>query len=139
VGNALPGAACGRGTLPRRRARRDGAGPRGGGRAGHASSGGQAGMIKINLAPPRAKKGFTFQVPSFNLGILFGILFAALVVLVGGVWWFFGPSPTRPENEIVENQKETDRPQRVIAEGLKFKKDKEELEKRVNAIETVAR
>src|SRR4029434_10583064 len=43
------------------------------------------------------------------------------------------------QNEIVENQKEIDRLQLVIAEGLKFKKDKEELEKRVNAIETVAR
>jgi type IV pilus assembly protein PilN len=96
-------------------------------------------MIKINLAPPRAKKGFTFQVPTFNLGILFGILFAVLVVLIGGVWWYFESETTRLQNEIAENQREIDRLQVVIAEGLKFKKDKEELEKRVNAIEAVAR
>ena len=46
-------------------------------------------MIKINLAPPRAKKSFSIQVPTFNLGILFGILFAALLVAIGGVWWYF--------------------------------------------------
>lgn len=96
-------------------------------------------MIKINLAPPRAKKGFSFQVPTFNLGILFGILFATLLVVIGGVWWYFDSENTRLQNEIAENQREIDRLQVVIAEGLKFKKDKEELEKRVNAIEAVAR
>lgn len=96
-------------------------------------------MIKINLAPPRVKKGFSLQVPSFNLGILFGILFAALVVIIGGAWWYLESETTRLQNEIVENQKEIDRLQMVIAEGLKFKRDKEELEKRVNAIEAVAR
>ena len=95
-------------------------------------------MIKINLAPPRVKPGFSFQVPAFNLGILFGILFAVLVVLIGGAWWYVESETTRLQNEIVENQKEIDRLQLVIAEGLKFKRDKEELEKRVNAIEAVA-
>jgi len=92
-------------------------------------------MIKINLAPPRVKKGVSFQVPSFNLGILF----AVLVVVIGGAWWYVESETTRLQNEIVENQKEIDRLQLVIAEGLKFKRDKEELEKRVNAIEAVAR
>ena len=63
-------------------------------------------MIKINLAPPRVKPGFSFQVPAFNLGILFGILFAVLVVLIGGAWWYVESETTRLQNEIVENQKE---------------------------------
>ena len=51
----------------------------------------------------------------------------------------FDSENTRLHNEIAENQKEMDRLQAVIAEGPKFKRDKEELERRVNAIEAVAR
>ena len=42
-------------------------------------------MIRINLAPPSAKK--TFAVPDFNLGMLFGVLALGLILILGGWWW----------------------------------------------------
>ena len=31
-------------------------------------------MIRINLAPPSAKKGIGFSIPTFNMGMLFGAI-----------------------------------------------------------------
>ena len=95
--------------------------------------------IKINLAPPPAKKAFSLSLPEFNLGWLFGILF---VVLLGGLglwWWNLDADITRLNRDIAENRREVDRLKTLIAEGQRFKKEKEELERRVNAIDAVAR
>ena len=95
--------------------------------------------IKINLAPPPAKKPFALSVPEFNLGWLFGIL---LLVLLGGIgfwWWGLESDITRLNREIADNRREVDRLKTLIAEGQRFKREKEELERRVNAIDAVAR
>jgi hypothetical protein len=47
-------------------------------------------MIRINLAPERARRrgaGFKLGLPSFNLGWLFGVVYLALLLGVGGYWW----------------------------------------------------
>jgi len=95
--------------------------------------------IKINLAPPPAKKSFSLSLPSFNLGWLFAILFAVLIGGLGIWWWGLESDVDRLNREIAENRKEVDRLKGLIAEGLRFKQEKEELERRVNAIEAVAR
>jgi len=94
-------------------------------------------MIKINLAPPPTKKKFT--VPEFNLGMLFGILFVVVLAILGAWWWTLTSDANRLTHEIGENRKEIDRLKTLIAEGQRFKLEKEDLERRVNAIETVAR
>ncbi|MBI2200136.1 MAG: PilN domain-containing protein [Candidatus Rokubacteria bacterium] len=96
-------------------------------------------MIKINLAPPTAKKRFSIGMPGFNLGILFGILFVVVVGAVGLWWWTLDSEVQGLNRQIAENQKEITRLKQVIAEGQRFKREKEELERRVNAIESVAR
>ena len=95
--------------------------------------------IKINLAPPPAKKPFALSVPEFNLGWLFGILFLVLFGGLGIWWWGLESDITRLNREIAENRREVDRLKTLIAEGQRFKREKEELERRVNAIDTVAR
>ncbi|HWN55288.1 MAG TPA: hypothetical protein VNP91_09255, partial [Methylomirabilota bacterium] len=83
-------------------------------------------MIRINLAPPSAKKaGPGLQLPSFNLGIAFGTAAALLVLIVGGWWWVISADVSRLNREIAENRKETDRLKGLVAEGQRFKRDKE--------------
>ena len=96
-------------------------------------------MIRINLAPPTTKRGGGFGLPDFNLGMLFGGA-ALVVVLFLGVWWWSLSSEIRRLNtEIAENKKQAEQLKVVIAEGQRFKRDKEALERRVNAIDIVAR
>ncbi len=96
-------------------------------------------MIRINLAPPSAKKGVGLSIPSVNLGLLFGAVALGLVLVLGGWWWSVSAEIKRLNTEIAENKKEADRLKVVIAEGERFRRDKEMLERRVNAIELVAR
>ena len=95
--------------------------------------------IKINLAPPAAKKSFQLSVPEFNLGWLFGILFVVVLGALGAWWWSLDGEMTRLNQEIADNRREVDRLKTLIAEGQRFKREKEELERRVNAIDAVAR
>jgi Tfp pilus assembly protein PilN len=97
-------------------------------------------MIRINLAPPPAKKGLGLSIPSFNqLGLLFGAATLVLVVVLGGWWWSLSAEIKQLNTEIAENKKETEKLKVVIAESQRFQHDKEMLERRVNAIELVAR
>ena len=95
--------------------------------------------IKINLAPPPAKKSFQLSVPEFNLGWLFGILFVLLLGGLGMWWWSLDADIVRLNQEVADNRREVDRLKTLIAEGQRFKKEKEELERRMNAIDAVAR
>ena len=96
-------------------------------------------MIKINLAPAPTKRKLALSMPEFNLGMLFGILFVVLLGALGAWWWTLDQEVKRTERDIADNRKEVDRLKLLIAEGQRFKREKEDLERRVNAIETVAR
>jgi type IV pilus assembly protein PilN len=96
-------------------------------------------MIKINLAPPPARKRLGAGMPGLNLGGMFGILVLALAAGIGAYWWGLTAEATRLRTEIAEQEQEIQRLRVVIAEGQRYKRDKEELERRVAAIETVAR
>jgi Tfp pilus assembly protein PilN len=96
-------------------------------------------MIRINLAPPSAKKGLGFSIPSFNMGMLFGGIALGLVLVLGGWWWSLSAEINRLNSEIAENKKQADRLKVVIAEGQRYRRDKELLERRVNAIDLAAR
>jgi Tfp pilus assembly protein PilN len=97
-------------------------------------------MIKINLAPPTIRKrGLAFPGMGFNLGILFGALILVELAVVGIWWWSLSAEVARLNREVADTQKEFQRLQGLIAEGQRFKRDKEQLERRVNAIELVAR
>ena len=96
-------------------------------------------MIRINLAPPAAKKGVGLSITSFNLGTLFGGAALALVVVLGGWWWSLSAEIGQLNTEIAENKKQVEKLKVAIAEGQRLRRDKEMLESRVNAIELVAR
>jgi len=96
-------------------------------------------MIRINLAPPSAKRKAGFALPDFNLGMALGGLFLALLLFLGGWYWSLAAERKRLNTEIADNKREAERLKVVIAEGQRFRRDKEALERRVNAIDTVAR
>jgi len=96
-------------------------------------------MIKINLAPPTERKRLSLALPALNLGILFGLLYVLAAGGVGAWWWSLDAEVQDIQRQIADSQKELERLKQVIAEGQRFKRDKDELEARVNAIETVAR
>jgi type IV pilus assembly protein PilN len=95
-------------------------------------------MIKINLAPPLEKKGGQLGLSGLNLGLVFGGLFVVLLVGLGMWWSALAGDVGRLTREIDDNQRELDRLKTVIAEHQRYRRDKEDLERRVNAIETVA-
>jgi Tfp pilus assembly protein PilN len=95
-------------------------------------------MIKINLAPPvERRRGIT--LPSFNLGWLFGILWVIALVVVAAWWWSLDSEVSRLDRDIARNEVELKRLQMVIAEGQRIKVQKDELERRVNVLEGIAR
>ena len=94
-------------------------------------------MIKINLAPPIIKT--RAAAPTLDLAMILGALAALAVVLLGGYWWMLSGEVAGLRTEIDQNQKELARLQPVIEEGQKYRQEKEDLERRVNAIEIVAR
>jgi Tfp pilus assembly protein PilN len=97
-------------------------------------------MVRINLAPPRTKeKGGAPGPGGLNLGLVFGGLLALLVVGLGAYSWKLSSDIAWFTAEIDKNQQELERLKPVIAQHQRFKQEKEELERRVNAIESVAR
>jgi Tfp pilus assembly protein PilN len=96
-------------------------------------------VIKINLAPPTTSKTQGFGVTGINLGVAFGALGLLLVVALGASWWMLSTQVWGLRRDIEGNQKELARLKPIIAEGQRYRQEKQELERRVNAIEIVAR
>ena len=71
------------------------------------------GMIRINLAPPSTKKARpSLASPSgrFNLGLVFGVVFVALIGLLGGYWWKVSSEIARLNGEIDQAEAREDPP-----------------------------
>jgi len=97
-------------------------------------------MIKVNLAPPTTKRPRrTTGGSELNLGLLFGGILAALVLIIGGWWLAMSLEGRRLTAEIENNRRELDRLKPIIAAGQRYRRERDELEKRLSAIETVAR
>ena len=99
-------------------------------------------MIRINLAPPRARQGirdFQFRMPSFNLGMLFLILYAAAVAGIGGYWWMLSSTETRLAGEVARANRELAMLQPVASQVQKVKDQLGDLKKRVKVIEDLTK
>ncbi len=74
-------------------------------------------MIRINLAPVEARRGGGVSLPSFNLGILFGILAVLAVVGVGYTYYGRFAEEARLTNEISAGEVELQRLKTQIGQG----------------------
>ncbi len=95
-------------------------------------------MIKINLAPPPVTRR-RFSLSESGLGLLVAAAFMIEIFGLGAYWWVLSADVNRLNVEIQDNQKELARLKPIIAEGQRYKREKEDLERRVAAIETVVR
>jgi type IV pilus assembly protein PilN len=97
-------------------------------------------VIKINLAPPTTR---TQRVGSAgaetHLGVVFGALGLVLVVALAASWWMLSTQVWSLRRDIGDGRKELDRLKPIIAEGQRYRQEKQELERRIAAIEMVAR
>jgi len=97
-------------------------------------------MIKINLLPAHPRRRLGISLPTLpGLGLLFGALYAVAIVLVGGYWFLLSTEGRSLTTEIARLEAETARHKAAIAEGTRFKKEKEDLERRVALIDLIAR
>ena len=100
-------------------------------------------MIRINLAPERSRRrrgvGFSVSLPAFNLGWLFGIVYLAAILGVGGYWWTLKATESRLRNDIGQAKQEIDTLKAQIGQENKMKDMAAELRKRVDIIETLTK
>ena len=97
-------------------------------------------MIKINLLPERPRRRFAIALPTLpGLGLLFGALSLVVIVLVGGYWVWLIREGQNLTAEIARIEAETAKYKAAIAEGNRYKKEKEELERRLALIDLIAR
>ena len=97
-------------------------------------------MIRINLAPARRREGISIRLEGLpNLGLLFGLLYVLAIVGVGGYWFLLNRETNWLQSEIATAEKELASLKTAIAEGNRFKKDKEDLERRIGLIDLIAR
>ena len=102
-------------------------------------------MIKINLAPERARrrgvrfKGFKLGLPAFNLGVLFGIIYLALLLGIGGYWWALTSIQATLTADIDRAQKDLALLKAQIGQESKVRDLANELRKRIDVIEAITK
>jgi len=102
-------------------------------------------MIRINLAPERGRRrrsvglGLNFSLPSFNLAWLFGIVYLAALVGIGGYWLTLKLTESRLRTEIASARREIEALKVQIGQENKMKEMAGELRKRIGVIETLTK
>ena len=96
-------------------------------------------MIKINLASGdrrrRRSASLGLKLPSFNLGLLFGVLYIAAVVGVAGAWWWWSSAEARLMAQVERDRQELQILKTKIAQGNRIKDQLADLKNRLRAIE----
>jgi type IV pilus assembly protein PilN len=99
-------------------------------------------MIRINLAPaPERRRGAGFQLalPSFNLGMVFLIVYGVAFLGMGAYWKILSSAESRLTTSIHDGQRELDALKIKIGKLGKVKELHAELQKRVAAIEALTK
>ena len=98
-------------------------------------------MIRINLAPPSARKGrqFRLRLPALNVGLIFLVVY---VVAVGGIavyWWQLSTEETRLTDEIEQAKRELATLKPNTDQVSRVKDQLADLQKRVKTIEDLTK
>lgn len=97
-------------------------------------------MIRINLAPTLARRrGFRLSLPSFNLGMVFGLVYLVAALGVGAYWWSLSAAESRLTAEVAGASKELATLKETIGAGAKIKDQAANLRKQVGVIEELTK
>ena len=93
-------------------------------------------MIRINLAPAggRARAAFQLRMPSFNVGLLFLVIYLAALGGGGFYWWQLTSEETRLGAEINTMSRELTTLRAVTGQSAQVKAQAAELRQRVQVI-----
>lgn len=99
-------------------------------------------MIKINLLPERPRRRFAIKLPTLpglGLGVVFGVAYAVAIAGALGYWLLLSRESRNLTADISRIDAEIVQYKAAIAEGNRYKKEKEDLERRVALIDLIAR
>jgi Tfp pilus assembly protein PilN len=99
-------------------------------------------MIRINLAPAEARSrrsGFSVPMPSFNLGMLFGVLYVLMVVSVAYAWWGLSSDEQRLTAELDRKNAELQSYKATLGQGANVKDQLADIKKRVAVIDELTK
>jgi len=94
-------------------------------------------MIRINLAPYRPRRrgaGFALALPSFNLGLLFGVVYLLALAGIGWYWMKLSSDEARLRAGVAQATTTLDGLKARVGQESKVKDMLPELQKRVDAI-----
>jgi Tfp pilus assembly protein PilN len=99
-------------------------------------------VIKINLAPPERRHrraGFSLQLPSFNLGVLFALVYIVAVVGIGGAWVWRSATESRLQAQVTKDKAELNVLKATIGQGAKIREQLAGLKARLKAIDELSK
>ena len=99
-------------------------------------------MIKINLAPSDRRRrlpSFQLGLPTFDLGVLFAVVYIAALLGVGATWLLRSSVESRLIAEIVRDKRELVSLKATIGEGVKVKAQLADLQNRLTAIQQLTK
>jgi len=99
-------------------------------------------VIKINLAPTDRRRGlpsFQLGLPTFDLGVLFAIVYVAVGRGVGATWLLRSSIESRLVSAIERDKRELASLKATIGEGMKIKAQLADLQNRLKAIQELTK
>jgi type IV pilus assembly protein PilN len=100
-------------------------------------------VIRINLAPVEARTsrgpGFSFPVLSFNLGVLFAILYVLAVGGLGYYWYSLQAEETRIAADVDRLNRELTGLKATLGQGTNVKNQLAEVKRRVDILEELTK
>ena len=99
-------------------------------------------MIRINLAPGEARRrgaSMSFSLPSFNLGVLFGILYLVAVAGLGLYWYGLMSEESSLTADVDRLNRELASLKVTLGQGAGVKAQLAEVKRRIAVLEDLTK
>jgi type IV pilus assembly protein PilN len=99
-------------------------------------------VIRINLAPPETRHrraSMSLTLPSFNLGLLFGVVYVLAALGVGYWWWTLSGEETRIAADVDRLNRELSSLKATLGDSANVKARLADVKKRVDILDQLTR